>query len=388
MTLFTAVVLLLVRRLHGFWMADQATEDNHWGSLVPDRPFLRSLKVTISDKTHECWADAQLNNTFNNCTGNFSLSAVVVAINLCSGSMRRRMATCYTTPNRIAVNFVVPVASEGNVDTDLSSVLSESNVIEATIDLNKLGQTLRWSWMNGQPVYWKASGVGAAGGSLHIKLKPTLQPVIDWAAYPNTGCTATPPFNCNVNASTGDELSAGLVLSVDNTLTEAFAGSVFGTTGSIMGFMMAESIPDNKYALTYALAGPHKNANGSAQLGRLQAFLPQSTLDLLGINASDAATNLNITRLGSEGQNGQVVLSIQTAAQFGTAGLLVDIPNITFSAPKYKLSVRGSTSSPSPGSSPSPSHSPGSSAASTVAPIAGLLSLTFLTFCYLFPTNI
>eukprot|EP00457_Paulinella_chromatophora_P009854 gb/GEZN01009932.1/.p1 GENE.gb/GEZN01009932.1/~~gb/GEZN01009932.1/.p1 ORF type:complete len:371 (-),score=19.27 gb/GEZN01009932.1/:121-1233(-) len=369
--LYTAILLLLAHRLRAVGMPDQASEDNTWGSLLAGRPFVRSLKVTTSTETQECWADRPLNNSHNNCTGNFSLTAVVSAYNLCAGAGRRRMATCYNSPNRVAISFVVP-NGQGNVNNDLTAMLSDNDVIEATIDLNTLGQTLRWTWMNGQPVHWHAAGLDQPGGLLHVKLKPALQPNIDWSAYPGSGCTATPIFNCNVAASTGDTLSASMVLSLDDTLAAAFAGSVFGTTGSIIGFMMVAHSGEKSYELTYQLAGPHKNANGQDQLGRLKAFLPQSTLDLFGVSASAAEGNLTITRVGSEGQNGQVVMSALTAALFGTAGLLVDIPNITFSAPQYKLKI-GATSS---------------SSATLQAPAPGLLTLAFLTFSYLLSANV
>jgi hypothetical protein len=72
---------------------------------------------------------------------------------------------------------------------------------------------------------------------MHIKLKPTATPLINWNDYPNNGCTATPIRDCNVTRSSGFMLNSNFVWSVDSTLT-TFAGAAFATTGAIMGFLV------------------------------------------------------------------------------------------------------------------------------------------------------
>lgn len=67
-------------------------------------------------------------------------------------------------------------------------------------------------------------------GTMRIKIKPTLTPLITWADYPNNGCTATPIRDCNVTRSSANMLNANWVWSVDQTLT-TFTGAAFATTG-------------------------------------------------------------------------------------------------------------------------------------------------------------
>lgn len=249
---------------------------------------------------------------------------------------------CYSTPNRVSI--AVGWDDHGSVGMDLADpavnqIVTGNTVIDLTIKLNKLGKPLRWTWANGDLVYWQTSNLGTDDASIRIKFKPAQSPDIDWQNLtPGNGCTATPIFNCNITKSQSSYLGANLILSLDDTMSSALTGSVFATQGAIAGFLD----PGGDAAaptLGLQIASAHFLADGiTVQHGRLKAFLPSQTLlNLYGVLPSDAPTFFKTTRTGSDGSNDAPTFTKWTTANQGADGLLVDIGGITFSVPTYQV---------------------------------------------------
>jgi hypothetical protein len=158
------------------------------------------------------------------------------------------------------------------------------------------------------------------------------------AQFPSSnGCTATPIFNCNIARADGQVLTASMVFSLDATLDPALTGAAFATENAIAGFLVPGGTAQAP-SLDMQISSTHENADGTPQLGTLEAFIPSAALlNLYGILPTDAATAFRTTRLGDVGTNGGPAYTPWTAQANGSDGLFVAVKDITFSVPKYRV---------------------------------------------------
>lgn len=318
-----------------------------WGDLaggVASRPYVRSLTV-INGAT----ATPVISNgtTTRPETTPGQVTAVVSPYNLCRAGQPVQ-GQCYATPNR--VGLTVTYAGNGYdgynfADPDpgvtVTPTVDAATVIDMTVALNSLGQRLRWSWVNGDLLYWQTSNLGRPDATVRIKFRPATAPYL--AQWPqNTGCTATPIFNCDIASADDEVLTASMVFSLDNTLDPALTGAVFATQNAISGYLaLPPAGTPGPPALDIQAASTHLTSNGSLQRGTLKAFLPAAALiNVYGALPADADTAFTTTRTGDPGTNSAPVYTPWNAATSGSEGLLVTVSGITFSVPKYKVKGR------------------------------------------------
>jgi hypothetical protein len=217
--------------------------------------------------------------------------------------------------------------------------VTTDSVFDITIQLNSFASKTSWTWLNGALEYFSVSN-----GVMRVKAKAALTPKIDWTAYPNTGCTATPIRDCAVTNTTGNALSLNLVVSVDETLSN-LAGSAFSTSGAIMGFLVPvfERGPTNP-TINYQLSGAHFQADGiTLQTGNLRAVLPLAKVQALfpEFTTQHPAEYFNVTRTGAAGSQDRITWGEWTVAAQGTEGITFDVTGVTFSSPTYVMQHNG-----------------------------------------------
>ncbi len=324
--------------------------NGNWGDMaggVASRPYVSSMSLINSGTTTSLITGG---TTAAPTVSAGDVTAVISPINLCRAGTVPSPDTCYATPNRVGGTVTYRTASSGNDGTDfaapsttLNQTLNAATVIDMTIALNTLGSSLRWTWANGDLLYWQTSNFGTPTASVHIKFKPTVTPAIDWSTTSSGGCTATPIRDCDIARADASMLQANLVLSLDETLDPALTGAVFATQGAIAGFLVPGGSATAP-TLDLQVASSHLAANGSPQLGALKALIPAQTLiNLYGVLPADASTFFTTARAGSVGTNSAPTFTPWTAATEGSDGVLVDVRDITFSAPTYKVSRTGAS---------------------------------------------
>jgi hypothetical protein len=261
-------------------------------------------------------------------------TAVISPLNLCQAGQTPAQGVCYATPNRISLALGVPATD--NVNTDLTGSATTETIFDMTVRMNTLGQSLRWSWANLDLLYWSATGLGTADAQIRIRFRPVAtQFVSDFTG--GEGCTATPIGACDIQRAALQVLSANIVFSLDETVNLALTGAIFATQGAIFGFLNPTGTASAP-VLDLQMAAAHFKADGSIQTGQMKAVLPaQTLLNIYGVLPADAATFFSATRSGSAGTNGSPSYSVWSAATEGTDGLLITVPDITFSAPTYKV---------------------------------------------------
>lgn len=316
-----------------------------WGDLPSgpqQRPFLKSLSVVNGDDSALVYTGAA-GGTGPTQAGD--VTAVISPTNVCKMG---QSDNCYSTPNRVGIqlgyiggdggirrNFATPTVA-------LTHPVTASTVLDVVIGLNTIGTPLRWTGATGSLESWKATGLGTASGEIHIRLHPALTPELDWSAHPEaSGCTATPIRDCEVAQAHGESLTAGLVLSLDNTLPTALTGAVFATQRAIMGYLQPGGTADAP-ALDLQVASSHLRADGAPQLGTLQAFLPAAGLEqIYAMTPEAASTRLAADRRGDPGTSDAPAFAVRSEDATWNAGLEVTVSGITFSAPTYRLAAKG-----------------------------------------------
>lgn len=319
-----------------------------WGDMaggVAARPYVDELTVINGSESTPVIVDQVPVADF---AGDGGVTTVVSPTNLCRIGQTPAPGQCYATPNRVALsvgyrnggalgsNFTHQVNEFG---ATVTPAVDADTVIDMTVALNTLGRTLRWSWVNGQLLSWRASDLGQADATVHIRFRPALTPYVQ--QFPsNNGCTATPIFNCAIPRADAETLNATIVFSLDGTLDPALTGAVFATQNAIAGYLAPGGNPQAP-VLDIQAASTHTRSDGSAQRGTIQALLPEAALvNLYGVLPSDASTFFSVTRTGDPGSNDPPTFTPWTAAGQGTDGVLVTVRNVTFSVPKYKVTSR------------------------------------------------
>ena len=324
-----------------------------WDTTAPtvmNRPFIKSLIVTPSGGSPV----TVINNTGgipvaspDVTSTSHSIYAVVAPTNACNTTQTPGVSPgCYASPNRVTVSLVREV-SAGNWSYDFSSATGSPAVttgatIDLTVGFRSAYSSLRWSWVNGAPSYWQSTVTPGLGGDVHIKFAPRTMP--DSTGMP-ASCTTIPVSSCG-DATTqpvGEVLMPQIILSTDNTLDVAFTGVLFGSSSAFIGSLESSPIVTGQVpTLTYGVAAPHLNSDGTPRSGTFYALVPNSILTLF--NTSAASFNqdlLPITRTGDAGSY-TTSWSEWTAGTNGTAGQLLTISNISFSSPKFVVGRQSS----------------------------------------------
>lgn len=319
-----------------------------WSDLpggLTARPYIKSLAVVNGSERVTVFSggvDAAKGVAVGDVT------AVVTPTNLCRAGQTPSPGQCYATPNRVGIAFGYKTDQGLGLDFSapivaLNQTVTSTTVLDVVIGLNTLGKSLRWSWINGELATWKASGLGTDAAEIHLRVRPTATPDIDWSARGPVGCTATPIRDCAIDRADGSYLGSQMVLSLDDTLSPALTGAAFATQGAIAGFL----VPGGSAAaptLDLQIASSHTAADGSPQRGVLQAFLPAGALtSLYGVVPADAAAFFTATRRGDPGTQSAPTFSSRTESDDQSAGLMITVEGISFSAPTYRVKRKATT---------------------------------------------
>jgi hypothetical protein len=313
-----------------------------WSDLpggLTARPYVKSLTVVNGSQSAPVFSggvDAAKG------VGVGDVTAVVTPTNLCAAGQAPSPGQCYATPNRVGIAFGYKTDQGLGLDFSAPTValhqtVTSSTVLDVVIGLNTLGKSLRWSWINGGLATWKTTGLGTDAAEIHLRVHPTATPDIDWSTRGPVGCTATPIRDCAIDRADGSYLGSQMVLSLDDSLSPALTGAAFATQGAIAGFLE----PGGSAAaptLDLQIASSHTAADGSPQLGVLQAFLPAGALtSLYGMVPADAAAFFTATRRGDPGTQNAPTFASNAETDDQSAGLTITVDGITFSAPTYRV---------------------------------------------------
>ncbi len=270
-----------------------------------------------------------------------TVTTVVAPFNLCKPGQPPAQGSCYATPNRVGLTVAYAMNGQAGYNfaepqVPVTPPVNANTVIDMTVALNTLGKSVRWTWANGDLLYWKTSNLGQDNATVRVKFKPAPSPHIA-SFQSNNGCTATPIRDCTIQRADAELLTASLVFSLDETLDSALTGAVFATQNAIAGFLEPGRSAASP-ALELQVSSSHTKSDGSPQLGTLKALIPAAALlNLYGVLPADATSAFSTTRTGDAGANAAPAYDRWTAAGEGSDGLFVTVEDITFSAPAYKV---------------------------------------------------
>lgn len=322
-----------------------------WGNLVPDgvdsRPYILALSVTNGGTTTQVITNGSPTAEFTPAEVG-DVTATIEPFNLCNSSQEPAEGVCYETPNRVSVSVVY--TKNDNVGSNFADpsetvvpAMDATSVIDLTLALNTLGESLRWTWINGDLLYWRTTNLGSPEATLQVRFRPAERPWVDSSGGGNNGCTASPPENCDLNQATAEFLSASLVLSLDDSLDPALTGAAFATRNAFFGYLEPDG-DERGPLLTVKASSTHFKSDGTTlQRGVVQAFIPSAAIvNLFGMLPADAASAFTVARdvTGEEtpGTNDPPTYETWTTRVNGSDGLLVTVPGVTFSVPEYDLS--------------------------------------------------
>ena len=352
--------------------APNSQSQGNWSDLsggASGRPYVASLSVTTNGVTTQIVTNGTATTAAPTASG--SVTAVVAPYNLCkTGSTNN----CYATPNRVGItlayvkqagqlghNFSAPTAT-------LSPAVTATSVFDMTIGLNSVGKKLGWTWMNGTPTFWKTENLGQDNATARVKFSLSEAPGIDYQDPKAQRCTTIPVSECDADKSTQDTLGMQMVLSLDTTLSAAFAGALFATNAAVIGSLDVTS--GETPSLTYGIAGPHRLSDGTVRKGKFYGFLSDAVLESqfkIAATETDMTKVLSVARTAeskstADAGTDTVAWAKWTAADNGTDGRLVTISDISFSAPKFKVTKVSSSGSGTGNSSSGTAKTIGSSA--------------------------
>jgi len=352
--------------------APNSQSQGNWSDLsggASGRPYVASLSVTTNGVTTQIVTNGTATTAAPTASG--SVTAVVAPYNLCkTGSTNN----CYATPNRVGItlayvkqagqlghNFSAPTAT-------LSPAVTATSVFDMTIGLNSVGKKLGWTWMNGTPTFWKTENLGQDNATARVKFSLSEAPGIDYQDPKAQRCTTIPVSECDADKSTQDTLGMQMVLSLDTTLSAAFAGALFATNAAVIGSLDVAS--GETPSLTYGIAGPHRLSDGTVRKGKFYGFLSDAVLESqfkIAATETDMTKVLSVARTAeskstADAGTDTVAWAKWTAADNGTDGRLVTIMDISSSAPKFKVTKVSSSGSGTGNSSSGTAKTIGSSA--------------------------
>lgn len=259
-----------------------------WGSLpggVGARPVVRSLVVANGDA---------LRTVIDNPDGvpvpeaSEGLDVVVTPVNLCRPDQEPSQPgqpimgpTCYATPNRISISIGYTDGEQLRTNfADPSAAglfIGEETQFDLTLDLNTLGKSLRWTWLQGEPTYWRTTNLGQEDATLRVRFKARMTPIAFNEGGGQGGCSAIPVWpTCDFPEAQEYRLQANLILSLDETLDPAFTGSLFATENAYIGSLEASNTQTGPQ-MTWGIAAP-VTVDGDSNKPRLWAVVPDAAL--------------------------------------------------------------------------------------------------------------
>jgi hypothetical protein len=334
--------------------APNSQSQGNWSDLaggVTGRPYIASLTVTTNGVPTQIVTNGTATTAAPTTVG--AVTAVISPFNLCKAGSTNN---CYATPNRVGItlayvkqagqlghNFSAPTAT-------LSPAVTAASVFDMTIGLNSVGKKLGWTWMNGTPTFWKTENLGQDNATARVKFSLSEAPGVDYQDPKAQRCTTIPVSECDADKSTQDTLGMQLVLSLDTTLSAAFAGALFATNAAVIGSLDVAS--GETPSLTYGIAGPHRLSDGTVRKGKFYGFLSDAVLESqfkIAATETDMTKVLSVARTAeskstADAGTDTVTWTKWSAADNGTDGRLVTISDISFSAPKFKVTKVGTSS--------------------------------------------
>ena len=320
-----------------------------WSNTTPGvagRPYVKYLAVT-NNGTTTVVVDNQTNSvqTPTPAAGT-DLYAVVAPQNACKTGQAPAAGVCYDPPNRVSV-YLEHLTGTGWTENFTSSTstnpaITTSSVVDLIIGFHSAYSSLRWSWVNGVPSYWQNTVANGADGQVEVRFSPRTVPVMTGGG----GCSQIPVSTCDIAQASEERLQPQVLLSMDTTLDAGLTGALFGTESAFIGSLeMSPAPPGGTPTLTYGIAAPHLNADGSQRVGALYALMSSPMLSLFNTSvAAFDSTILNVTRTGDPGTSSSA-WTPWTAAANGTDGEFLNVSNISFSAPKFQVTRSASAAS-------------------------------------------
>lgn len=273
--------------------------------------------------------------------------AFVAPTNACNTSQTPAPGVCYANPNRVTVYLGAETSAnswtENMTSTNTVPNVTENSEIHLIIGFKAAYSSLRWSWVDGVPSYWKNNVVPGIGGTVEVKFTPKTMPVMN-----SGGCSQIPVSTCELTQADSERLQPQIILSMDDTLDVGLTGVLFGSTNAFIGSLESSPIVAGQApTLTYGVAAPHLMsvaAGGAERRGTFYALIPSNILTLFGtsVGAFDSSI-LSVDRTGSAGSF-TLGWSAWNATANGTDGQLLTISDISFSAPKFQVARRGGSS--------------------------------------------
>ena len=313
-----------------------------WAAMdggVDARPFIKDLSVVnISGEMNIDWN--VLDNPSNSATPTHvdgtNVDATVGAVNLCPAGQEPTPGQCYATPNRVQINFGWRDGGQGTGDLGASGSIPSIDAdseIRVTIGLNTLGQSLRWSYLEGTPTYWKVNNIGQEDATIDLHFRPSMKPMA------REGCSQIPVNpTCPTTSAENEYLMGSLLLSLDDTLDSVFTGALFAGEGLFIGSLQAVAAQATESGssapqMTYGISAP-LTVGGAENRPTFQAFLSdQAILNYFGATPDVAATNGFFSSAfnfdsGNTTQSQTIAYSRWEGADEGTNGWLVTVSNI------------------------------------------------------------
>lgn len=323
------------------------TNNGSWDNTlvgVAGRPFITSMKINGTETLTGGVPDDTTDDYWTAGAGQFR--ALVQPFNACKDGQSYLSGQCYQNPNRIGIAIGYTGNTPDDIKTNFAHTdaaalgIDENDEIDLTINMNALAANLGWTWLNGQPSFWK---VDLAAKTVQLKFKPRYMPSSNGI---DNGCTRIPVEGCDTETSSSEMLVGTMVISVDTT-NAIFAGTLFASESAIIGSLEANlSTVLASNSITYGIASTHKTSDGTVRKGKLYGVVPNTLLtNSFGLtDPTQASTLLAVSRTtATSGGTDAVAWESWTAAANGTDAQFVTISDITFSAPKFQVSRKVTT---------------------------------------------
>lgn len=322
-----------------------------WGDApggVAGRPYVKTLNLVNGSVTTPVITNGSATTAESSVPG--SITATIAPYNMCKTGQTPAAGQCYATPNRLTIqlgyvkqqgslgfNFSAPTAPNGSA-LPLVATVNADTVFEVVVNMNTWGTSLRWTWMNAAPQYWKVDNLGTASAEITMRFKLVTGPDVHCM-------TAVPVMPCNPTDAARNMpggvfnpqkiLRFDSVLSLDDTgVSTALSGALFASSNADIGSLEtfdAQTGPQ----LTYGITGPSE-MGGTTNSATFYAFVSDtSLLNYFGVTSDVVGTEdfknsaLAITRADG-GSGAQPSWTRTTGESFGTSGWFLTVSDINF----------------------------------------------------------
>jgi len=333
---------------------DKAASPSDWAGLwgdapggVAGRPYVKTLNVINAGVSTPVITNGTATTPDPTTPG--AITAVVQPYNLCKTG--QSASNCYSSPNRLGFglgyvkqpgqlgyNFSNPTTSNGAA-LPLAATVNADTVLEIVINMNTWGSSLRWTWLNGSPQFWKVDGLGTAAAEITMRVKIATGPSQTCQTrIPVEPCDPAEAVRNNGGRPYAPEkiLRFDGILSLDTTgVSDAFNGTLFASSNADIGSLVTQTSASGAPALNYGIVGRSEMA-GAPNLATFSAFVSDaSLLNFFGVTSDVVGTEefknsaLAITR--ADGGSGAAPSWARwDAMTFGTDGWFLTVTDIKF----------------------------------------------------------